>query len=70
MPKKILNCQIKDSHKLEIIEMNLEGKVDVWFQGLKLEKPQLNWKKFNDLLCKRFGNKGMLDVVDEFNKLQ
>ena len=50
--------------------MFLEGKTDNWLQGVKLARPELSWKKFGELLCKRFSGKGSLDVVGEFNKLQ
>lgn len=50
--------------------MYLEGKVDTWFQGLKLERTKLIWEEFSDMLCRRFGDKGFQDVVEEFNKLQ
>lgn len=50
--------------------MYLEGKVDVWFQSMKVAKRNLTWEQFADDLIKRFGEKGGKDAVEEFNKLQ
>ena len=33
-------------------------------------KEECSWGEFVDSLCERFGEKGMLDVVEEFNKLR
>ncbi|XP_027183746.1 uncharacterized protein LOC113782033 [Coffea eugenioides] len=68
--KYFVNYQIPDNQKVEMVEMFLEGKADNWFQGVKLERPQLSWTGFSDLLCERFSGKGSRDVVEEFNKLQ
>nr|XP_027126124.1 uncharacterized protein LOC113742491 [Coffea arabica] len=53
-----------------MVEMFLEGKADNWFQEVKLERPNLSWTEFSDLLCERFASKASRDVVEEFNKLQ
>lgn len=55
---------------MDVIEVYLEGKVDVWFQGVKLEKCRITWEEFNKLVCQMFGERGFLDTVEEFNKLQ
>ena len=68
--KYFLNYQVPDEHKIEIIEMYLEGKAGKWFQGVKIEKPRLNWEEFGELLCRRFNDRTCKDVVEEFNKLQ
>ncbi|XP_027183819.1 uncharacterized protein LOC113782107 [Coffea eugenioides] len=52
-----------------LVEMFLEEKVDNWFQGIKLEKPKLTWRKFEELLCQRFKGTCRRDIVEEFNKL-
>ncbi|XP_071917152.1 uncharacterized protein [Coffea arabica] len=59
-----------DEHKVDVIEMYLEGKADKWFQGVKIEKPRLNWEEFGELLCRRFNDRTCRDIVEEFNKLQ
>ncbi|XP_027081018.1 uncharacterized protein [Coffea arabica] len=50
--------------------MYLEGKAGKWFQGVKIEKPRLNWEEFGELLCRRFNDRTCKDIVEEFNKLQ
>ena len=68
--KYCLNYQIPEDHKMEVIEMYLEGRADNWFQGVKLEKLGLVWGTFVELLYKRFDHRSGKDVVEEFNKLQ
>nr|XP_027097511.1 uncharacterized protein LOC113717062 [Coffea arabica] len=68
--KYFLNYQVPDEHKVDVIEMYLEGKADRWFQGVKMERPKLNWEEFGELLCCRFNDRTCKDVVEEFNKLQ
>nr|XP_027064416.1 uncharacterized protein LOC113690623 [Coffea arabica] len=68
--KHFLNYQVPPNQKVDLVEMFLEGKVDNWFQGVKLAKPELSWEEFSELLCERFSGKGSLDIVEEFNKLQ
>nr|XP_027120832.1 uncharacterized protein LOC113737890 [Coffea arabica] len=64
------NYQIPEDQKVEVIEMYLEGKADNWFQGIKLEKPDLTWKMFEEWLYRKFDNRNGRDVVEEFNKLR
>ena len=63
-------CQVPEQSKVETVELYLEGKVDVWFQSLKLVKGEMTWEQFFGHLIKRFGEKGGKDEVEEFNKLQ
>nr|XP_027108798.1 uncharacterized protein LOC113728610 [Coffea arabica] len=67
--KYCVNYQIPEEQKVEVIEMYLEGKADRWFQGVKVEKPEITWPMFEELLCRRFDNRTGKDVVEEFNKL-
>ena len=67
--KYFLNYQIPARQKVDLVEMFLEGKINNWFQGVKLARPKLSWEEFGELLCERFSGKGSLDVVGEFNKL-
>ncbi|XP_027088762.1 uncharacterized protein [Coffea arabica] len=68
--KYFLNYQVPDEHKVDVIEMYLEGKADRWFQGVKMEKIKLSWEEFGELLCRRFNDRSCKDIVEEFNKLQ
>ncbi|XP_017233152.1 uncharacterized protein LOC108207202 [Daucus carota subsp. sativus] len=61
--------QVSDSHKLDYMEMFLDGKADIWFQSFKLVKEKISWDDFCESLTKRFGKKGGFDEHDEFNKL-
>ena len=46
----------------------MEGKADVWFEGLVRGKDShIEWEEFSQDLCRRFGSKD--DIVEEFNKL-
>ncbi len=60
---------IKEQQKLEIIALHLEAKADTWFQGYIAERESVNWRDFTEEACKRFDNKDLNDVVEEFNKL-
>ena len=51
------------------MEMFLEGKVDNWYQSIKLEKLRLSWLEFSELLIERLSTKGSCDIVAVFNKL-
>nr|CAD1832908.1 unnamed protein product [Ananas comosus var. bracteatus] len=49
--------------------MHLEDKADTWFQGFLAESETVSWERFAEEICKRFDEKGLCDVVEEFNKL-
>lgn len=53
-----------------VVEMHLGGRVEIWFQQVKLAKGEVNWEVFCTAVSQRFGNPNFLDKVDEFNKLQ
>ncbi|KAK1372370.1 hypothetical protein POM88_028563 [Heracleum sosnowskyi] len=67
--KFFLLYQVSDSLKVELVEMYLDGKVDVWYQSYKLLNGMVSWNEFCESLIKRFGRSGGLDVQEEFNKL-
>lgn len=53
---------------MEIISLYLEGKTEVWSEGLLIGDHDLtNWEEFVRSIYIRFGSRK--DVVDEFNKL-
>lgn len=68
--KFFLAHQIPEIQKIEVVETYLEGKVDIWFQGIKLSLGKPNWEDFKENLTSRFGGRCRRDVVEEFNKLQ
>ncbi|XP_071904064.1 uncharacterized protein [Coffea arabica] len=61
---------IPDSQKMDMVEIFLEGKADIWYQGFKISRGVTNWENFTVELIKRFGNVKQLDPVEEFSKLQ
>ncbi|KAK1395189.1 hypothetical protein POM88_014245 [Heracleum sosnowskyi] len=61
--------KVSEIYKVEIVEMYLESKADVWYQGFKLLHDKFSWSQFGEALMKRFGKNGGLDVQEEFNKL-
>jgi len=44
---------------------------DSWFQGwFRFRGLGVRWIDFGEELCRRFGEKNMADVIQEFNKLK
>ena len=53
---------------MEVVSYYLEGKADVWFEGLvRKNESWMDWEEFAQILCRRFGSRE--DSVEEFNKL-
>ncbi|XP_017221614.1 uncharacterized protein LOC108198371 [Daucus carota subsp. sativus] len=61
--------QVGESSKLDIVEMHLDGKADVWYQSYKLMHDGGSWGDFCDAIMNRFGKTGGIDFQEEFNKL-
>lgn len=55
---------------MEVIELYLEDKDEIWYHCLKMVKGKLSWGEFYEALIQYFGEKGGIDEVEEFNKLQ
>lgn len=55
---------------MNAVEMYLEGKVDIWYQSLKLTRERVAWREVSMLLVKRFEEKGIMDDIELFNKQQ
>ncbi|XP_027150147.1 uncharacterized protein LOC113750359 [Coffea eugenioides] len=62
-------CRIPDSQHMDLVELHLDGKASIWYQGFKMDKGELRWDRFSQEFCSRFGNLGEDDVIEEFNKL-
>ena len=43
---------------------------DAWFQGWNKVKDETNWADFVEDFCVRFGEKPMIDTIEEFNKFK
>jgi hypothetical protein len=67
--RKYFKINMIPAHQwVEMVSYYLEGKADVWFEGLVWENDSwIDWEEFAQTLCKRFGNRE--DSVEEFNKL-
>jgi len=53
------------------VAVYLNDTVDTWYQGRKqVEGEAVIWPEFSEELCGWFGEKSMVDVVEEFNKLR
>ena len=61
---------VAEEQWFDVIEMHLEDKADIWFQGFKMGLSKLSWPEFEEGLIKRFGEVGQDDAVEEFSKLQ
>ena len=58
-----------EEQKMDLVELYLEGKADLWYQNFKKDRGVVQWKDFYSELCKRFSTVGEEDAVKEFNKL-
>ncbi|XP_071939043.1 uncharacterized protein [Coffea arabica] len=58
-----------EGQQMDVVELHLEGKVDLWYQSFKKDRGVVQWVDFGSELCIRFGDIGGEDVVEEFNKL-
>ena len=63
--------RVLDEQKVNLAAGYLNDAVDSWFQGwIQAEGNGGNWVEFAKRLCKRFGERSMIDVIEEFNKLK
>ena len=61
---------VAEAQKVTFVAAYLNDEGDTWFQGWSGVREDCSWEEFVEGLCERFGEKGMLDVVEEFNKLR
>ena len=61
---------IQDQQKVTMAAAYLNDVGDAWFQGWSRVKEGYQWAKFLEDLCERFGDRNMMDIVEEFNKLR
>lgn len=62
--------QFDDNEKLEVVDLYLDSKADVWYQSFRLIKGTVSWQEFSEALLRRFGDRTGRDEIEEFNKLQ
>jgi len=61
---------VAEQQNVTIAAAYLNDVGDAWYQGWMGVKDKCSWEEFVEGLCGRFGEKEMLDVVEEFNKLR
>lgn len=62
--------QVSEFQKTDIVEIHMEGKADVWFQGFKAGIPRISWSELAEEMQRRFEDMGQPNVVEELSKLQ
>lgn len=55
---------------MELAEVHLEGKADIWYQSFKGGRNVINWEEFVEELSRSFGEVNQVDAIAELNKLQ
>ena len=61
---------VAERHKVTVAATYLNDAGDAWYQGWSKVREERRWEEFAEELCERFGDRGLSDVVDEFNKLK
>ena len=61
---------VAEQQKVTLVAAYLNNTGDALFQGWSGVKENCSWVEFVEDLCDCFGERGMLDVVEEFNKLK
>ena len=62
--------QLLEQQKITLASTYLNDMENAWFQGWITMKKGSHWSVFVDDLCERFGDRSMMDVIEEFNKLK
>lgn len=62
--KYFLVYQVPEAHYMNVVEMHLEGRAEVWYQITKLSKGRFLWTEFCVDVSRRFGDKGLVDTVE------
>ncbi|XP_027171840.1 uncharacterized protein LOC113771462 [Coffea eugenioides] len=58
-----------EEQQMDLVELHLEGKADLWYQNFKKDRGIVQWKDFGSEICRRFSTVGEADAVEEFSKL-
>ena len=60
-----------EPQRITLATAYLNDTADSWFQGwFRYRELGVRWIDFAKELCRRFGEKNMADVIEEFNKLK
>ena len=69
--EKLFNIhQIGDNQRVALAATFLNDMGDIWFQGCSGVREDHSWEELVRGLCERFGERRMVDIVEEFNKLK
>lgn len=68
--KYFMIYQVPVDQQMNVVEMHVEGRAEIWYQSKKLARGDMSWTEFCVDVNRRFGEKGLSDEVEEFNKLQ
>ncbi|KAL2526131.1 Uncharacterized protein Adt_11185 [Abeliophyllum distichum] len=60
--------QVAEGMKVDIAEMYLKGKADIWFHGFAASHPDAEWNVFAEEICRRFSDTTGEEVVETFSK--
>ena len=61
---------VTERQKVTIAVAYLNNAGDAWYQGWSKVQELCRWEEFVEEFCKRFGDRGLSDVVEEFNKIK
>ena len=61
---------IQEQQKVTMAATYLNYVENAWFQGWSRVKESYQWVKFVEDLRERFGDRNMMDIIKEFNKLR
>jgi len=61
---------VEERQKVTIASAYLNDVGDAWFQRWSKVREECRWEEFTEEFYERFGDRGMADIVEEFNKLQ
>lgn len=60
--------RIPAKQRVQLASLILMDKVDAWFHNWKKGR-EPNWDEFERRICKRFGDKGLEDIVEHWREL-
>jgi len=63
--------RVFEEQRVNLAATYLNDLVDFWYQGWIQDRGNdVNWTEFAEGLCEQFGERSMIDVIEEFNKLK
>ena len=62
--------RVVESQRINLTTTYFNDMADAWFQGWNKVRDETNWANFVEEFCVRFGEKPIIDTIEEFNKLK